>query len=555
MGLDNTNVLLGALKRNPHLQEYLDSFVKKTGTKPEFHVQISRDMETLEFPNIIYPVGDPIFIHIYQKPGQLKEYLAIEPALSKQDKKIYDQIFERMIVMTPEMREPANSEELKTMLNQLMDQITVVGEKKETLLSRIVKQKDHNRIYLGPLQNEILRFHIIKNLTGLGMLEPFIRDTWIEDISCVGLSNIYIIHKIFKQLKTNVVVKDEMELDNFCLKMSERMGRPVSDSAPISDGALPDGSRVNVVYSREISKRGSSFTIRKFAAEPLSVTQILKFKAFSAEIAAYLWLCLENGMSLFVCGETASGKTTTLNALTGFIPSDRKIFSVEDTPEVLVPQLSWQQALTRAGGKGEGEADSEVSMFDLLKAALRSRPNYIIAGEIRGAEGFVAFQSMQTGLPVIATFHAGSVRSMIQRLTGDPINIPLISIGNLNVVLIQQAVRREGHTIRRVLNLAEIEGYSPEAKGVLSRSMFEWEPISDTFVFKGNNNSLILEQKVARSLGYENTREIYKELDIRTKILEEMVKRNIFDYHICYDIFAKYHEFGLDSLPFPVEGV
>jgi flagellar protein FlaI len=227
------------------------------------------------------------------------------------------------------------------------------------------------------------------------------------------------------------------------------------------------------------------------------------------------------------------------------------MFTVEDTPEVLCPHVNWQQALTRSSGK-KGGGDSDVTMYDLLKAALRSRPNYIIAGEIRGEEGFVAFQAMQTGLPVIATFHAGSVRSMLQRLTGDPINIPAPSIANLNVVLIQMAVRRQGKNLRRDLNISEIEGYSKESHGVMTRTMFEWNPIDDTFNFKGLYNSYVLEQLAGPRLAILDKRKVYSEMDTRTKIIAEMVKREIVDFYVCYDIFTKYHEFGIEGVPFNI---
>ena len=164
----------------------------------------------------------------------------------------------------------------------------------------------------------------------------------------------------------------------------------------------------------------------------------------------------------------------------------------------------------------------------------------------------MAFQAMQTGLPVISTFHAGSVKSMLQRLTGDPINIPLSSMSNLNVALIQMAVRRHGKSLRRGLNISEIEGYSRESKGVMTRTMFEWNPVNDTFSFKGLYNSFILEDKVGPRLGIRDKRKVYAEMDLRTRIMEEMVEKEITDFFVCYDIFTKYHEFGLDGIPFDV---
>jgi flagellar protein FlaI len=335
-------------------------------------------------------------------------------------------------------------------------------------------------------------------------------------------------------------------LDDYLRGMGERMGRPVSESRPIVDAVLPDGSRINLIYSDDVSQRGASFTIRKFSDTPTSITQICKWGTMSTSVAAYLWICLQNGMSVFVCGETASGKTTSLNGILSFIKPKEKVFTAEDTPEVRPPQPLWQQLVTRSSGPVEGR----VEMFDLLKAALRSRPNYIIVGEIRGAEGAVAFQAMQTGHPCIATFHASSVQKMIQRFTSDPINVPATFMDNLNVCMIQMAVYNKGRMLRRVLAIEEIEGYNDQAGGVLTRRVFNWDPVKDVHNFRGRNNSYILEQKIAEKAGYADKREIYKELDLRTRILDRMIQLGIYDYYEVNRIIARFNEEGVASLPF-----
>ena len=218
-------------------------------------------------------------------------------------------------------------------------------------------------------------------------------------------------HKVFEMVTSNIRFRKRDILSRYLRSMSERIGRPVSDNNPIIDGALLDGSRINIIFSDDVSMLGPSFTIRKFAEETISITQLIQWGTMSSQVAAYIWLCLEYGMSVLVSGETASGKTTTLNAILPFIDHNVKIYSAEDTPEVKVSHKIWQRLVTRSS-KNE---DSSVEMFDLLKAALRSRPRYIIIGEIRGVEGATAFQAMQTGHPVIATFHASSIVKMIQR--------------------------------------------------------------------------------------------------------------------------------------------
>ncbi len=291
----------------------------------------------------------------------------------------------------------------------------------------------------------------------MGLWNLFLRDIHIEDISCIGVGSVWIIHKVFGSIESSVVFENDIELNKYVVESSERVERPVSEAHPVVDAIMPDGSRVNFIYSRKISLGGSSFTIRKFNETPISVPMLVNWGTWSAELAGYLWLCCESGISIFVCGETASGKTTTLNAMTAFIPFDHKVYSVEQTPEITLPHPIWQHLVTRESGE-----KTDVTMFELLIASLRSRPDYIIVGEIRGKEANITFQAMQTGHPVISTFHAGSVHSMIQRLTGDPINIPIAFMDNLNVVLIQSAVYVDGRVERRVLSITELINYNDE---------------------------------------------------------------------------------------------
>jgi len=390
---------------------------------------------------------------------------------------------------------------------------------------------------------------LIKNIIGMGILEPLSRDPYIEDIFCSGVGWIFIVHKIFGALKTNIIIKSDLELDEYCYKLSEKIDKPLSDAVPLADGTLPDGSRVSIVYSRAISKRGSSFSIRKKVAEPLSISMIVEFGTISAEMAGYFWLAIEHGMNIFFCGESASGKTSLLNACCAFIHPKAKIYSCEDTIEVAVPHNCWQQLTTTTGGvRGGG-----VTMQELLIASLRSRPNYIIVGEIRGAEGNIAFQAMQTGHPVMSTFHSSSVRKMIQRLTGNPINVPINFMDNLNIAVIMGNYYRKGLFLRRVSEVAEIEGYNKEVGGILTRTMFEWEPIGDKQLFKGMFNSYILESKIANVLGYSDKRQIYNDLALRSRIIKELVKRKIFDYYEVYEIIKSFNYDGVDGLPFKLE--
>ena len=232
---------------------------------------------------------------------------------------------------------------------------------------------------------EALRYLFVRDKLGLGILDPLIVDPYIEDISCSGTGNVFVEHKIFKSLKSTVVFSNFDELDTFVLWLSERVKKPITYKNPIADASLPDGSRINIVFGSEVSKRGSNFSIRKFNEVPLSIFEILESGSLNYEILAYLSLVIGNGMNVFVSGETASGKTTLLNAVTTFIPPLAKIITIEDTPELQVPHKNWLREVVQTN-KTEGDT-AGVTIFDLLKAALRQRPDEIMVGEIRGQRG------------------------------------------------------------------------------------------------------------------------------------------------------------------------
>jgi len=479
-------------------------------------------------------------------------YYSIEPLLNDLEKKKYDAIMDLILERSANEPVPKDEEELKELIVKLLNSAINVGAggqidgEKVNIIEKILPKIKTIPVTQQELNN--LQYHVERNIIGSGPLEPIIRDPYLEDIHSIGIVGVFIVHKIFGMMKTDLSFGDEAGLDQWLRSMSERIGRPVSDAKPIADGALPDGSRINIIYSLDVSKRGSSFTMRKFSEVPVSIIELIMWGALSSEMAAYMWMCLENGMSIFFSGETASGKTTMLNACLPFVNPTAKIFTAEDTAEVQPPHPVWQQLITRE----DGPPESRVDTFALLKAALRSRPNYIIVGEIRGAEGAVAFQGMQTGHPVLATFHASAVTKMIQRLTGDPINVPVTFIDNLNVAMILSAVYRKGKFLRRCLAVEEIEGYYEDAGGVVTRAVFQWDPETDSHTFRGLNNSFILENKIATQLGYEDKRDIYKDLMLRARILDKMKEGGIKDYYDVLEIIVNFYKHGIDGLPFAV---
>lgn len=543
--------LASVMAAHSHVADWVRDFEKRYGSRPIYYGPLDRDAKKQRPLNLIYITKEPVFVHIYEPPsdeeggGQVL-WFGLEPQLNEEEENIRRDLVETLLQEAPSAPTFTTDNEFETILGQMIDRYTI-SDAEASIVSRRrgriweLVGLDDKRIVVNETQRQRLRYIIIRDLIRNGPLETLLSDEMLEDIHSVGLKHIHMDHKVFGMVTSNIRFREREILSRYLRAMSERIGRPVSDNKPIIDGALLDGSRINIIFSDDVSMLGPSFTIRKFAEETISVIQLIKWGTMSAQQAAYIWICLEYGMSVLVSGETASGKTTTLNAILPFIDHNVKIYSAEDTPEVKVRHKIWQRLVTR-DSKNE---DSRVEMFDLLKAALRSRPRYIIIGEIRGVEGATAFQAMQTGHPVIATFHASSIVKMIQRFTGDPINVPIRFFDNLNFAIFQEVVEAPGGGIaRRVTGIDEVIGYNKHSDGVLTRGMFEWDPVKDKHYFRGMFQSHLLENKIAAMAGFSNKRDIYDEMLRRAAAIERMADRDLTHYDDVFDLLNIYYNSG-----------
>ena len=546
----------------PHVADWVRDFESKYGSRPIYYGPLDRGAKKTRPYNLIYSAKEPIFIHIYEPPedetgagGEIL-WFGLEPQLSEEEENIRRELVETLLQEAPTASTFTTDSEFENILQQMIDRYTVL----DTDLGSSVRRQgrfweliglDDKRLVVTDKQRERLQYIVVRDLIKNGPLEPLLSDEQLEDIHSIGLKHIHMDHKVFGMVTSNIRFRERDILSRYLRAMSERIGRPVSDNKPIIDGALLDGSRINIIFSDDVSMLGPSFTIRKFAEETISITQLIQWGTISTQVAAYIWICLEYGMSVLVSGETASGKTTTLNAILPFIDHNVKIYSAEDTPEVKVRHKIWQRLVTRSSKNEE----SRVEMFDLLKAALRSRPRYIIIGEIRGVEGATAFQAMQTGHPVIATFHASSIVKMIQRFTGDPINVPIRFFDNLNFAIFQEVVEAPGGGIaRRVTGIDEVIGYNKHSDGVLTRGMFEWDPVKDKHYFRGMFQSHLLENKIAAMAGFANKRDIYDEMLRRAASLQKMVDRDLTHYDDVFDLLGIYYNNGFESFDRAIDG-
>ncbi len=550
----------------PHLMEYLHKIPVADVGVPEYFEKLDRKMGDMEDPNLIYPVGQGVYIHIFPDHSDVRNYyIPIEPSAEGLDE-LLEEIEVRLLDYVDELATAETDEDRLRVLHLAIDEICQVVNAKRNgngtkngngggdaaskfplffFKKKGAGRRRGERIPVNQQEYEALRYRIERDKIGVGVLQPLILDPNIEDISCSGLGSVYVEHKVFKGLKSTITFENEADLDDFVLRLSERIKKPVTYKNPIVDATLPDGSRINIVYGGDVSKRGSNFTIRKFATTPMSIVEIAMTGSLSWEMAAYLSLIIEEGMNMFVSGETASGKTTLMNAVTTFIRPDAKIVSIEDTPELQVPHQNWVREVVRGA---MSEADSSVSMFSLLKAALRQRPDEIIVGEIRGEEGAIAFQAMQTGHACMATFHASTVEKLIQRLTGHPINVPKTYVDNLNVVVIASAVRLpNGKRGRRILSINEIVGYDPVANSFSFVEVFRWNPLTDEHEFTGYMNSYLLEHRVAptRGIPKREVRRVYELVERRAALLKKLADQGVTDFYDLFKVLTKAQRQGL----------
>ena len=529
-----------ACQSSPQLLRYVRTLPLRESGPPLYMPILTRKAGEQKAKNLIYPVSDEVYIHVLTAHGEERDlYIPIEPNYQMDVSEKFALVESLLLDHVADFAELQGKEERAEKIKETLEVICKGGGSGK-------HKKGGKGLNLTDEEYLALRHLVIREKVGLGVLEPMVLDKNIEDISGSGIGYVFLEHKVFKSMKSLIGFETHEELDLFVLRLSEQIKRPVTMRNPIVDAVLPDGSRINIVYGREVSQRGSNFTIRKFSDTPISILELIEFGSISYQMAAYLWMILEEGMNGFVSGETASGKTTLINAILTFIAPAAKIVTIEDTPEVQVPHHNWLREVAK--NPRPGEKSAAVTMMDLLKAALRQRPNLIIIGEIRGEEGAVAFQAMQTGHAVMATFHASSVEKLIQRLTGHPINIPKTYVDNLNVVILQSAVKLPtGKMGRRAIGISEIVGYDPTTNSFSYIEVFRWDPVKDKFEFVGDKNSYLLEQKIAPRYGIPPKRkwEIYNHMEKRARILEKIHKNKITGYHELYRVLAQAQRDGL----------
>jgi flagellar protein FlaI len=475
----------------------------------------------------VQPIKDPFsFVRIIYN-REMNEYIyeVIEPQMTAEEERVLEFVTAALI---------------KTM-DYHFDESTVM-EKEEFIRNSVRELLRKIGLGLNEVTLHRITYYIVRDFVGYGPIDVLMTDEMIEDVSCDGPQiPLFIYHKKYESMRSNIVFRSDHELDTFVIGLAQRCGKHISVAEPMLDATIPDGSRLQATLAREVTTRGSSFTIRRFRANPFTPPDLLRVKTMSAEMLAYLWLAVEQGESIVICGGTACGKTSTLNAILLFIPSAMKIITIEDTREINLPHENWIAGLTRGGfgARGsDGKLAGEIDMYELLRAALRQRPQYLIVGEVRGVETYTMFQAMATGHTVYSTMHADSVKSMVYRLENPPINLPRILLSSLNIVIIQAQVKVGKGIARRIRNVVEIVGIEPETNELITNTVYVWNSADDNFTYNGH--SFLFERIM--TMKNMTAAQMKEEFKRRVEIIEWMGKANVRNYIDVANIVASYYK-------------
>jgi len=438
-------------------------------------------------------------------------YQVSEPRLTEDEKFFLAEISERLkvILLFTEIKSGENEREKarEKVLSEKIDEVVL-----------------RHHIGIKPDSLRKIAYYILRDFLGFGKIGPPMRDRFIEDVSCNGYYiPIYVYHWKYESMRTNIVF-DHKELDSFVMKLAQKGGRHLSLADPMVDITMDDGSRGQLTLGSEITTRGSTFTIRRHSEVTVTPADLIRWRTFSAEELAYLWLCVENGKSILFTGGTASGKTTSLNAVLLFIPENAKIITIEDTKELKLPHNNWIPAVTRTTYMGSERG--EVDMYDLLKSSLRQRPEYLIVGEVRGKEAITLFQAMSTGHTSFSTLHADSVDAVIHRLEYPPLSVPRSMMQALDVISVQAQVYIRNKRERRNIEITENLGIDPITRNIKTMKIYEWEPAKDSFTGFGMVFTSKILEDIARFNAWSKE-ELREQLEVRRKLLGVMAERGV----------------------------
>ena len=497
---------------------------KKTAAQPKEDPKPkqSQDLQPLSFKDfysVIPPFGN-VGIQTEKSTGRLI-YQVIEPTMDENEKRAFN-ILKAML-----------REEAKVPLSVLKNEVLV----EDFLRKDIPEMIKRFRLKVTKDSLEKFIYYVKRDFVGYGIIDVLIRDPNIEDISCNGGGiPIYVWHRQYESLPTNVAFANNVELDTFISRLAYRAGHQISISSPILEGALPEGIRIHLTLE-EVSKRGDTFTIRKVHENPYTIVDLLSIGTLPPGMAAYFWMLVENTRSITIAGVTASGKTALLNSICSFIRPEMKVVTIEEVRELRLHD-NWIPMVTRPSFQAGVQ---EVTLFDLLKSSLRQRPDCIIVGEVRGEEAYTLFQSISVGHGGMCTIHADSVETVEKRLLTKPMDIPPMLIPMMNVIVLINRTKYRDRVVRRVLDLSEIAGVDNKTERAVFRKLYEWDSRDDTFKLhvESATQSVAL-QKVA-DMKHVPVESVVEELARREFVLSWMVRKGLKNHNEVAEVIRQYY--------------
>jgi len=453
-----------------------------------------------------YWVNEPYsFISILKKKD-VNYFHVVEPALTTYEKELLEILYD----------------DLKDLLT--LGKMVKREKKLEVLPDHVLQLFKRYHADLDIPSMHRIMYYLERNFMGEGRINSLLMDPFIEDISCDGPNiPVFLYHAKYRNIMTNIVY-EERELNSMVIRLCQKSGKHISIGEPLVDATLPDGSRLQATLGKEITTRGSSFTIRKFRGDPITPIDLINYNTCTVEMMAYFWLAMENGNSALFAGGTASGKTSMLNAVSLFIPPLSKVVSIEDTRELMLHHDNWIAGVTREAISFSDRG--EISMYDLLRSALRQRPEYILVGEVRGEEALTLFQAISTGHATYSTIHAGDVQAVVSRLNSEPLNVPRVMLHSLDIMTIQLLTFVDNEKVRRTESVVELTDMDSVTGELLVNELYKWDPLADTFRRSGESHAL---KMVMQARGW-NQEKLEQEMTNRKIILEYMSRKQMRDY-------------------------
>lgn len=431
----------------------------------------------------------------------IPQYNVSVPKFSDSEKQLLNEIREKLVEVAV-----SKGDEFK------IDESSFINEVKEFLRMKGVRNIDK------------LSAQISQEMLGYGELDSLIKDDDLEEIMVIGTGRpVFVYHRKIGMMVTNIVFDNDNDIKALVDVIARQVNRRIDQQTPILDARLEDGSRVNATIP-PVSADGSSLTIRKFRKDPLTVIDLINYKTMSSHLAAFMWVCVD-GLGVKPCnaiiaGGTGSGKTTTLNTVTSFVPPRERIITIEDTLELQLPHTHVLRMETRPPNiEGSGELDMDT----LVKNSLRQRPDRVIVGEVRGSEAITLFTALNTGHSGFGTLHSNTARETITRLVNPPMSVPNIMIPALDFIIMQNRMYRpEGGSIRRITEVAEVVGM--EEGNVQLNRVFEWNNVTDKVEYVGIASQTLRSLSELRGVSIT---EVEEEIEKRRLVLEYMADKNI----------------------------